>query len=108
VLEIAESPEIAKRYWLTRQICACAMSVPANIAEGSGRGTNADFASFVDRSRGSLFELDVWIRMCRRRGFVSESREQEVLTRILELNAMLYSLRNNLRARTKDDQRRGG
>ena len=106
VLEIAESPEIGRRYWLARQISACAMSVPANIAEGTGRGTNLDFASFVDRARGSLFELDVWMRMCCRRGYISTEQEQDILARVLEINAMLYALRANLHRRDQDDRSR--
>jgi four helix bundle protein len=47
-----------KRFGLVSQIRRCAISIPSNIAEGSGRGTNADFNRFVDYSLASSFELE--------------------------------------------------
>ena len=60
VLDLAESGSLAKQWELRDQIIAAALSVPANIAEGNGRSTPLDYASFLDRARGSLFETDYW------------------------------------------------
>jgi four helix bundle protein len=46
-------------YGLTGQIRRAASSTPANIAEGCGRATEADFARFCQIAMGSASELDI-------------------------------------------------
>ena len=45
-------------YGMTSQIRRASSSIPANIAEGSGRGTKKDFVSFLRIAQGSLRELE--------------------------------------------------
>lgn len=97
VLVLADEEPLKRRFWMRNQVCDAAMSIPVNIAEGAGRGTNLDFANFLDRARGSLFELDVWLNALSSRGELAASRHEQFQLRILELNAMLVSLRLKLR-----------
>jgi len=46
-----------ERFGLTIQLRRAAVSIPANIAEGYGRGTKPAFANFARIAQGSLFEL---------------------------------------------------
>lgn len=45
-------------FGLAAQIRAAASSIAANIAEGWGRGTPADYARFLRMAQGSLKELE--------------------------------------------------
>jgi four helix bundle protein len=45
-------------YGLTSQMRRAAVSVASNIPEGKGRYSRREFAQFLYRARGSLFELE--------------------------------------------------
>lgn len=47
-----------EKFGLKSQIQRCAVSVPSNIAEGSGRSTNKDFRNFLNMSLSSSYELE--------------------------------------------------
>lgn len=50
-----------EKFGLSMQISKAAISIPANIAEGSGRGSEKDYRNFLHYSLGSAFELETHI-----------------------------------------------
>lgn len=52
-----EIPE-SEKYGLINQIQRCAVSIPSNIAEGSGRTTEKDFRYFLKIALSSSYELE--------------------------------------------------
>jgi four helix bundle protein len=58
-------PDI-ERYNLTAQFRKAAISVPLNIAEGSGCPTNGDFARFLSYAYRSLKEVVTCLELCER------------------------------------------
>ena len=91
--------------FLRDQICRAAFSVPANIAEGNGRSTPLDYAGFIDRARGSLYELDSWLDACQRLGLLSSQRCDDLATEVSELSAMLFALGRSLRQKRSLESR---
>jgi len=53
-------------YWLKDQIVRAAISAPANIAEGYGRGSNKEFAQSLVVAHGSLYEVDYFLHFLNR------------------------------------------
>ncbi len=59
-------------FGLVSQMRRCAVSIPSNIAEGYGRGTNAELIHFLYISLGSSNELDTQLELSRRFAYVSD------------------------------------
>ena len=97
------SPQLpaSERYELTRQMRECAVSVPANIVEGCGRGTDADFARFLDIAAGSANELRYYIELARDLGFLEAGVAAMLHTRATEVIMMLAALIHAVRARAR-------
>jgi len=84
-----------ERFGLTNQIRRAAVSVPANIAEGSAR-SDPDFSRFIGIAAGSLYEVVTQIFIAKRRGFLSESDFSEIYNSAEEISRMLSGLRDSL------------
>jgi four helix bundle protein len=82
-----------ERFGLVSQIKRSAVSIPSNIAEGTGRGTEKDLARFLNIALGSSFELETQILLSIRLGFFRDST-QEVLDKVSQVQKMLHSLIN--------------
>lgn len=54
-----------EKYGLVAQMRRAAISIPANIAEGSSRRTSVDFARFLEIALGSSFELETYLELVR-------------------------------------------
>ncbi len=92
------------------QLVRSADSVGANLAEGSGRGSNADYKRFIRISRGSLYETRHWLRRAYKRDLLTKE-QIESLTPLLDeltpsLNAYLRSIGtfDNQNPNTKDQK----
>ena len=60
-----------ERYWLTDQIIRAANSIVLNIAEGTDRGTDKDFALFLNRSHTSLNEVIACLDIALRENYIT-------------------------------------
>ena len=65
-------------YGLTSQLRRAAASVPANIAEGSARGTNKDYLHFLYIARASLTEAHYFVHLSKRLAYVGEEKHAEL------------------------------
>lgn len=77
-------------YNLTSQMRRCAVSIPSNIAEGSGRKGNAELSRFLYISLGSLSELETQLDISIMLNYTEEN--QEIKNRIYFIKSMISKL----------------
>ena len=91
-----------EKFGLTSQLKRSSISVVSNIAEGSGRKSNKDFARFVEISYGSLMEAICQCMIAKRQKYMSEEDFQAIRMGAVELSRMLSGLRSYLGKKSRD------
>ena len=79
-------------YGLTSQIRRCAVSIPANIAEGCGKRGNAEFQRFLGIAAGSASELEYHFLLANDLKFLTEADYHNLSSAVTEVKRMLTSL----------------
>lgn len=87
-----------EQFGLTSQIRRAATSIPANIAEGCGRRSDADFARFLQVAMGSACELEYHFLLACDLGFVTQTEYQKFSKQLIETKKMLSGLIQKLKA----------
>jgi len=91
-----------ERYRLADQLCRSASSVPANIAEGTGRNTLKEYVQCLYVARGSVEETKYHLILSKDLGYLSSDRFSELLQGYNEVAKMLNGLINSLKKRGHD------
>ena len=81
-------------YGLGDQIRRAVVSIPSNIAEGFGRGSDAEFKRFLAIARGSLFEVKTQLQLASELGFLL--LESELMQLIDEVGKLISGLSRTL------------
>ena len=79
-------------YGLTQQLRRAAVSVPSNIAEGYGRGSSVEYLRFLRIARGSLYEIETQLILCRNLDFCDDNQYQNISAQMVECSKMLQGL----------------
>jgi four helix bundle protein len=87
-----------ERYGLTSQLRRSASSIPANLAEGCGRGSDSDFARFCQIAMGSACEAECQLLLAFELGYLPSDEYDRLIMDIQEVKRMLSSLINRLRS----------
>lgn len=77
---------------LSDQMRRAVVSIPSNIAEGHGRGSDKEFIKFLCIARGSLLELDTQIEICHRLMYINEPQSNTARKLLTEVSKMLNAL----------------
>ncbi|HEV2425328.1 MAG TPA: four helix bundle protein [Terriglobia bacterium] len=88
-----------EKFGLISQIRRSAASIPANIAEGWGRGSTREYIQFLLMARGSLMELETHLIISHNLGYLGPEPLSALSSETRELGRMLNGLINALRAR---------
>ena len=86
-----------EKFNLIHQIKKCAVSIPSNIAEGSGRNYNKEFIQFLGIANGSTFELITQLILAKKLELISEEIVQPVISQLIEVSNMNFSFQKTLK-----------
>lgn len=85
-----------EQYALCDQLRRAVISVPSNIAEGSGRTSAKDQAHFLEMAFGSLMEVDCQMDIAQDLGYVSLDEHETVTIQISKVAALLSGMRRKI------------
>jgi four helix bundle protein len=83
-------------YGLTSRLRRAAASVPANLAEGCGRDSDAELARYVRIAMGSGNEVEYLLILARDLGYLSADNYESLMNGLLEVKRMLAGLLTRL------------
>ncbi|MBY0354380.1 MAG: four helix bundle protein [Rickettsiales bacterium] len=86
-------------YGLISQMRRAAVSIPANIAEGYARRSDAEFARFLLIAAGSSAELETHVIIAHRLSFITLAESDEIMADTNELGKMLHGMHRSITQR---------
>lgn len=90
-----EFPDFEK-FGLANQLRRAAVSVSSNIAEGSSRSSNRDYARFIEIAYGSMMEVVSQLHIAQRQSFVAVEDPRSFYRQADEVARMLSGLKTHL------------
>jgi four helix bundle protein len=87
----------AEVYGLTSQMRSACVSIPANIAEGCGRQSDADFGHFLQIALGSTHELQYYFLLAHDLKFLNDNNYESLDSQVTEVKRMLIALIKTIR-----------
>ena len=83
-------------YGITSQMRRAAVSIPSNIAEGCGRGTDPQLINFLRISIGSAYELETQLLACEMVQVGELDKIKKLLDKVTHEQKMIESFKNSL------------
>ena len=87
----------SEKYNLCSQMKSYSVSLMSTVAEGSGRGSDIDFARFLDMPLGSAHELESQLIVSFDLGYISEDNLESLTCELSEIQRMIVALIKKLR-----------
>lgn len=87
----------SEQFGLTSQLSRAAVSISLNIAEGEGRGSDADLSRFIQIAIGSLNEVVTLFYICHQQEYLNKDEFNSFYQKCERLSKMVHAFRNFLK-----------
>ena len=77
---------------LCDQLQRAVVSISSNIAEGSARPSDADFAHFLDTALGSAYEVETQLLIAYNVGYIQEELFENLKTTLINIEQQITNL----------------
>jgi len=96
LFDIADFLSGKKLYRFAEQLRGAALSMPNNIAEGSGSNSKAEFRTFLNYNRRSIYECANMLIIFERRKYIKSEKVAELLKELVALSKMTTAFSRKL------------
>ena len=96
VYQLTQTFPIQHKFGLASQLYRAAVSIPSNIAEGSSRKSEKEFAHFVSLSLGSAFELETQLIIAEKCRIEEDFDYQALAMKVQTLQRQIAAFANTL------------
>lgn len=97
VYDITRQFPADERFNLVSQLNRAAVSIPSNISEGAGRGSNKEFVQFLNYASGSCSEVFTQLLISNRLGFLSDQLFETTDGQLNSIHRMIHKLIEKLK-----------
>ena len=93
---------VEERYGLCDQIRRAVVSIPSNIAEGSGRNSYKEKIHFIEIAYGSLMEAFSQLQIAQDLGYLTAKDIDDIRPSFIEVAKMLSGLRKSFETKLNE------
>jgi len=92
IYKVTEVFPTTEKFGLISQIQRASISISSNIAEGSSRKSETDFARFLEIAIGSAFEVETQLIIAEELNYINESDFESLILNINKLQKQINAL----------------
>jgi four helix bundle protein len=99
LFRLADMLEEKKLYRFADQMRGAGLSMPNNIAEGSGSTSKREFFQFLNIARRSTFENASMVMIFSKEGLIQDDKKEDILKDLNEICRMITAFSRTLKSR---------
>lgn len=92
IYELTNSMPWFEKKGLCDQLQRAVVSISSNIAEGSAKPSDVEFAHYLDTALGSSYEVETQLLISRKVGYIDEDSYESLKSGIVEIECQLSNL----------------
>jgi four helix bundle protein len=87
---------VTERYGLQSQLRRAAVSIAANIAEGTGKSSDRELIRYLRIARGSASEVECLTLVCTRLGYLNSAVSGVLVNKVQSVSRLIMGLQRGL------------